>query len=606
MLPKEVASFFDNAGQVDSGIFGAVMNDINSPFRAGALDLNYRFYISGPRRDAFDTLLRSRGYLTPIDKALGEGWNRLVDKAGLSPALKEVAPDLEYVMNPAIWYRALRASLKENWGKGDKLYNELARTGALQLGPTSTIAREALPQQLLTGGQKAAKGYIAPRMMKTMDDFWRVGQALRSLPAEYRGVANMGKMAKVEGLKGSMSLDDVMNVRATNIDFEMKSDWLRKFDKLSPFTAAMAQAPYQTGRFAAAQPVSFMFRTAGFMSAALGTYVALKGREDRPLDTFSDQEKNKSIFADTGLRRGTRPIFAAVGVVPEPLQPLWAAVRRAVDIGYAKEPEFKEALVNSAMADVGGQAIGSLGNLGGPIVATAETIANRSLYNGFKPIEREGDKFLSPEKRAQPATQNIYRLLSEKTGGALSPDRYKHLARGWTGALADTVGDATNSALAGAVETPSVRIKQDKQFRVDGPLGERKPAGALTKIATKLGLSREGIRDADSDFSEKILSDVVQKEKDFVADIKHWHTIFLLSKDDAQREEASRRRDEVIGKMVEALSPYGGVPDVKTILDSLSRDVMFEANVPHGRALNHIPARYRGHFLRALEKERSE
>ena len=613
-LPREVAGIFKGGDSMTSGIFYQAVQDFSSFFHKGALDLNPRFYAASWRRDMFDTALRSRGYLTPLDKALGEGYNTIVKKAGLG-RLAEEAPDLEPLLNPALWFRALKATLRENWGKGDVLYDQLRGTGAIQMPDVKTLAKEAMPSQLLSRGEKLAKVYVAPRLMKTMDDFWRVGQALRAVDDSARGFSGMGKMAKLGEDGAQVAFKDfdkhLLNVRGTNIDFEMKSDFLRRLDAMSPFLSAMIQSPYQTWQFAKAQPFSMALRTTGFMSAATAAYVAMKGRPDDPLDRFSDYDKDRYIFADTGLRRGNRPIFAPIGVVPEPIQPLWEALRRMIDIDAAKDPDFKKGLRDRFLSETASSALGSYVNLGGPIVASIEAPMNHSLYKGGKSIVAERQRFDPTELQAAEGTQNVYRFISHvlnKVPGNMAPDQYKHLARGFTGQLSELAADAVDPLFKDSVPVPYVNISGGKYpFPVgDSSVLKREKAPPVEKLTTALGLTRRGNSDPDLDISRTTVGEVQNKERALVAELKHWQSIIVLSQDEAQQQEAQGKIADVLRRMGEELGPYGGIPNVKEILKNVTKDILFENNVPHGKVLQHTPDRQKGYLFRVLRNEHPE
>ena len=599
-LPREIAEVFKGGDSMTSGVFYQAVQDFSSIFHKGALDLNPRFYASSVRRDVFDSLLRSRGYLTPIDKALGK-------------AFGENAPDLEYLLNPALWWRAAKASVRENFGKGDALYDQIRATGAIQMPDVKTIAKEVMPSQLQSRGQRIAKAYVAPRLMKTMDDFWRIGQALRAVTDDARGLAGMGKMAKL-GEDGAPVVfknfdEHILNVRGTNIDFEMKSDFLRRLDVMSPFLSAMVQSPYQTWQFAKAQPFSMALRTAGFMSAAVGAYTALKGRPDDPLDRFSDYDKDRYIFADTGLRRGNRPIFAPIAVVPEPIQPAWEALRRMLDISAAKDPDFKKGLKDRFLAETASASLGSYVNLGGPVIASIEAPLNHSLYKGGKSIVSDRQRYDPTELQAAEGTQNIYRFISHALRGVpgnMAPDQYKHLARGFTGQISELAADAVDPLLKNAVPVPHIDVASGKfPFPVgDSSVLKRAPASPVEKITTALGLTRRGNSDPDRELAASTVGRVEEREKALTAELKHWQSIVILSKDKDQVAEANARIGDVVKRMVEELGPYGGVPAIREIMKNVSKDILYENNVPHGKVLQHLPRRYQGYFFRVLQNER--
>lgn len=610
-MPKTVVDFLTTADDASANMWANYVAEATGPFRVGALNYNPRFLFStGAMRDTADALTRAPGYWTPVDKYIGQKvWNPLMKKIG-AKGLEESTSDLEYLLNPAMLLKAARTSYHVNFSKASEaimndaikqsmsLYASASRQGALQMGYAYDLAKANLPAHLRTAGESASQAANLPqRMMKFYDDFFRMTQVLRTLPAEYRGLQGAGRMMNASHIP-EMKGGDILNVRGVNIDFAMKSDLLRKVDKLSPFLVPMVQSIYQTARFAKAQPMSFAMRSAVLLTAASTMYSELKGRPDKPMDKFPQYDQDRFIFADTGVRKqGNRPVFVPMMFIPEPLQPMWAAIRRGIDIMYTKDPDYRQSLKDNYMANVASSGLGSWVSLGGPIVATAETLVGRSLYKGGGTIEREGDKYLPSEKRAAPGTQNLYRLISEKTG-ITSPDRLKYLARGWTGTLADTVADAADPLVRDRTSYPDMSIYEEskKPFSI---------SAVPRKILEKTGWLRTGRYSPEGDIAQNTIGKVQMEEKGLIAEIKNWHTIAIQAQDPKVQDEAIQRRQEAIDKLIDASIPYGGPPDINELLKSLTDNIMFEKYAPYGRVLNHVPERQRGYVLKVLQNEES-
>ena len=292
-----------------------------------------------------------------------------------------------------------------------------------------------------------------------------------------------------------------------------------------------------------------------------------------------------------------------IAVIPETLQGPFAAIRKMIDIADAKSPEFRQALRDRYLSDVAGTTLTAELRLGGPIVATAEALFNRSLHKGGDPIERQGDKYLSKQYRAAPGTQNVYRFAAEHLGGITSPDILKHVARGFGATLSDKAADALDPLFANHVSSPNSESSNRNR-----PIESNEPSilkkSPLVRAGLELGYLREGQYDTNKETSDNSVARVQQDEKDLMAQVKQYHLIAIRSRNPSERDAAIQKRNEIIQQVVKEVGPYGGVPDFKNILAGLSKEVAFEQASPENRAMQHMPKRYRAYYRSILDRER--
>lgn len=485
-MPDVLIDFLSKADAHTSTLYSQLANSLNPIARRGYLDLNVRYYPGMVLRDIWEIPMRAPGYLTPQTE-----W--LAKKLGAATGMTEKAPDLEYILNPAPWIRGLKASLRANfpskyWGKTDAIFDQLEKQGALQTGSIQHVMRSESLKVLDPANPAGVVSKAANevwegmgKIMKSWDDTIRIGNYLRNTPKEMRGLGKMGDVLRMETLPKGTVDPAKMNaiVRNTHIDFKMMGDSMRDLKLLNPFINPAIQDKFQTLQYAKQQPASFTLTTAAMMSGAAAAYMKWKSTPEGKL--LNPKDTQRFILLDTGIRSKEGGVYAMpVAQIPDSIQPIWVAIRNAIDVAYENNPEFKAILKKNYAKKTASGIAGATANISGPFVAGVETMMNYSLYLG-KPIEGKYDENLSPELRAGKNVPNVFRYLGKKTG--MSPDKMSYLTRGTLGAPGMGLASALDKPLAGKVQLPregsDAPYKSPKKWLADKIKGSPKAAGLV-------------------------------------------------------------------------------------------------------------------------------
>lgn len=551
-MPDVLIDFLSKADAHTSTLYSQLANSLNPIARRGYLDLNVRYYPGMVLRDIWEIPMRAPGYLTPQTE-----W--LAKKLGAATGMTEKAPDLEYILNPAPWVRGLKASLRANfpskyWGKTDAIFDQLEKQGALQTGSIQHVMRseslKALDPADPAGVVSKAANQVWEGMgniMKAWDDTIRIGNYLRNTPKEMRGLGKMGDVLKMESLPKGTVDPAKMNaiVRNTHIDFKMMGDSMRDLKLLNPFINPAIQDKFQTLQYAKQQPASFTLTTAAMMSGAAAAYMKWKSTPEGKL--LNPKDTQRFILLDTGIRSKEGGVYAMpVAMIPDSIQPIWVAIRNAIDVAYEKNPEFKAILKKNYAKKTASGIAGATANISGPFVAGVETMMNYSLYLG-KPIEGKYDENLSPELRAGKNVPNVFRYLGKKTG--MSPDKMAYLTRGTLGAPGMGVASALDKPLAGKVQLP--REGTDAPYK-----SPKKWLGDKVKGAPKaMGLVREQKYDKTYDELQEFGGPSMRKDADARTVIRKMGERFGQEKDPATKRKYLEGAIEAYREYVAGLEP---------------------------------------------------
>lgn len=603
-MPNFLITYLQTADPEVTSMFAELAKAVNPISRRAYLDMNAKYYSTMGMRDIADYFLRAPGYLTPQTEYLAK-------KLGKMTGIEQDVPDLEYLYNPAPLYRGLLASLRENfpskklWGEADPIFKELERGGALQTGSIRhemrmRQAQSAFPSET-SGKIKKAVGMVwedMGRIMKAWDDTIRIGNYLRNVPHDMRGLKNMGKIAKLESLPEGPVAKDVMNeiVRNSHIDFKMMGSGMMDLKVFNQFLNPAFQDKLQTWRYAKKQPISFGLTTSAFVSAAAYSYMKWlakpEGRKLNPKDTA------RFIMLDTGIRSKEGGAYAMpVAMVPDSIQPAWIAVRNALDVLYEKSPEFRSVLKKNYASKTAKQALGSMANISGPVVAGVETMINHSFYLGG-PIEGKYQDALSPGLRASKNVPNIFRLVGQKLN--VSPDKMAYMTRGVLGTPGMAVAGWPDKALSGAVELPK-----------EGTTAPIRPGESLARgirgLPKAVGFVREQKFDSDYSRRSEFLAGPMSKDADVSQIIREYGKRFDQEKDATIRKEYLRKAVDAYKKYIDSLTPdeRARVVSFESVFTRAAKDAA-EAGAGAGNRTEKAWMRRFPSLMRKIDTEKEE
>jgi len=577
-MPDFLIDFLSKSDRNTSSLFSEMANAINPISRRGYLDLNVRYYPGMIMRDVADYFLRAPGYLTPQTEFLAK-------KLGSAVGVTEKAPNLEYLANPAPLVRGFISSMRANFpglwkgAKVDKIYEELERSGALQTGTIQHAMKSASLKALYPDTQTGVVKKMANsvwenlgNVMKAWDDTIRIGNYLRNVPEDMRGIKNMGKIINMEELpKGPVSSKEMAEiVRNTHIDFRMMGEGMRSLKFLNPFINPAVQDKFQTWQYAKNQPISFGMTTAAFLSGAATAYMQWKASgDDRKLNP---QDTQKFILLNTGIKSKEGGIYAMpVAMIPDSIQPAWIALRNAIDIMHEKDPEFRNILKKQYVSKTASQGVGAMANISGPLVAGVETMINHSFYTG-KPIEGKYDENLSPGLRASKRTENLYRAVGEKLGWlGLTPDKAKYLTRGVIGSPAS----ATLARMADPLAKKMVR--EPAEEGLVKPIWPPSKWGGATAESIKnlpktMGLVREQRYDKAYEEQQALMADPLTRDADARHLVRTLGQRLGQEKDEAKKQQYINEAIDVI-KTYYSTFPEGQKPvDLQEVFEQAAED----------------------------------
>lgn len=548
-MPDVIVDFLTKSDKHTATIYSELANALNPIARRGYLDLNVRYYPGMVMRDVADVFLRAPGYLTPQTEAIAK-------KLSKATGIKEDAPDLEYILNPAPWLRGLKASMRVNFGKWggetDKIFEQLERQGALQTGSVQHVMRT----EKLKALYPASKGdYVSKtagmvyesmgNIMKAWDDTIRIGNYLRNTPKEMRGLDNMKKVMSMETLPGGPVSVEKMNaiVRNNHIDFKMMGDGMRDLKLLNPFLNPAIQDKYQTLQYAKKQPISFALTTSAFIAAATGSYLKWKSKPEGRL--LNPKDTQRFIMVDTGIRSKSGGVYAMpVTMIPDSIQPIWLAVRNAIDVMDEKSPEFRAILKKNYAKKTAANVGSAMANISGPFVAGVETMMNYSLYLD-KPVEGKYNESLSPELRAQKNVPNVFRMMGK---AGISPDKAAYLTRGTLG--------TPGMAVAGWMDRPLAKFGGLKMPK-EGSETPVKPVESAVRgikgLPKAVGLVREQKYDKQYEEMREFLEPSMAKDADAREVIRKYGQRFGQEKDPELKKRYLARALELYKGYVNSL-----------------------------------------------------
>jgi hypothetical protein len=191
----------------------------------------------------------------------------------------------------------------------------------------------------------------------------------------------------------------------------------------------------------------------------------------------------------------------------------------------------------------------------------AEVIGNIDMFRG-SPIESQAMRGVVPEERYNESTPELYKTLSNATGGALSPLQIQHLAEGYSGGLArdivNTPGAVASGArglsgLAGDIKSVATGEEQEQSF----PLSSVPVAGRLFSRQDRTGKSV-------TDFYDQLKKDeqISKTLKAFLRDGKYDRASEYMEK---YAEELGRLKMEQ--RIADQLRELKKVKDIKTATD---------------------------------------